>query len=140
MFVTSEIFYHFLAYLNTQATHDNLEQFHTLPRSQTSQKSSKKIQKFKNTRTHYFINQHSYLNISLINQQGYLWFQFPGNLIKWISFHAEVFKNFISRKKYIRKMEKQTIEIQGALKKILLLLQLLYFLLSFANFFRMPLL
>ena len=47
------------------------------------------------TQTHYFINQHSYLNISPINRQKpLLGWPFLDNLI----LHDEVFKNFISRK------------------------------------------
>ena len=60
-------------------------------------------QKFKTTRTHYFISQLSYLNISPINGQSTFWWPLPDNLIEWTFLNAELFKNFFNRKKQIIK-------------------------------------
>ena len=56
----------------------------------------KSFQKFKITRTHYFINRRSYLTIFPTNRQKHL---LVDTSIEWIFLHAEVFKIFISKKK-----------------------------------------
>ena len=60
--------------------------------------SQKKFEKFKTTRTHYFINQRSYLNISPINQEKHLCWPFLDNLIEWIFVHDEVLKTSLVEK------------------------------------------
>ena len=66
-------------------------------------------QKFKTTRTHYFISQRSYLNISPITGQSTLWWPLPDNLIKWIFLNAEGFKNFFNRKNTLYRKSYMTV-------------------------------
>ena len=60
--------------------------------------SHKSFQKFKTTRTRYFIKQRTYLNISPVNRQKHFLVAILDNLIEWIFVHDEVLKTSLVEK------------------------------------------